>query len=125
MGKSGSNASATERITAYIAAVDDWRGEVLARLRQVIQKADPELTEEWKWGTPVWSKGGNVVAIGAFKTHVKMNFFKGASLDDPKGLFNAGLEAKATRSIDFTAGDPIDEKGLRDLVRAAAALAGK
>jgi len=88
---------ASEQITQHIKALTDWRGKLLARLRKLILATDPDIVEEWKWGTPVWSHKGNVVAVGAFQDHVKVNFFKGASLSDPHGLFNAGLEAKATR----------------------------
>lgn len=109
----------SKRISAYITGLDDWRGEMLARLRSLVNEAAPDITEEWKWDTPVWSQKGNVLAISAFKDHVKLNFFKGASLQDPKGLFNAGLEAKATRAIDFNEGDEIDEPGLKELIRAA------
>ena len=113
--------TASEHIDKAIRDLTDWRGELIARLRRLIQDAVPEITEEWKWDTPVWSFKGNVVAAGAFKDHVKLNFFKGASLDDPKGLFNSGLEAKASRSIDFREGDTIDEAALKDLIRAAVA----
>jgi len=113
--------TSSQRITNQIAELADWRGKMLARLRKLILEADPDITEEWKWGTAVWSHKGNVVAIGAFKDHVKLNFFKGASLKDPKGLFNAGLEAKATRAIDFSAGDDIDASALKDLIRDAVA----
>jgi hypothetical protein len=115
---------ASEQITAHIAALGDWRGKTMARLRTIIGAAAPGLVEEWKWNTPVWSANGNVLALGAFSDHVKINFFKGASLPDPRGLFNAGLEAKASRAIDIHQGDAIDETGLRDLVRAAVALNG-
>ncbi len=111
----------SQLITNQIAELDDWRGKLLARLRKLILEADPDITEEWKWGTAVWSHKGNVVAIGAFKDHVKLNFFKGASLEDPKGLFNAGLDAKATRAIDLFEGDKISEPALKDLIRAAVA----
>jgi hypothetical protein len=110
---------ASEQITNHIKALADWRGTLLARLRKLILAADPAMVEEWKWETPVWSHNGNVVAAGAFKDHVKLNFFKGASLPDPHGLFNAGLEAKASRAIDFGAGDSIDDAALKELVRAA------
>lgn len=109
-----------EQIDKYIADLPDWRGRTLARLRQIINESDPSLKEDWKWGVPVWTNKGNVVALGAFKEHVKVNFFKGAHLQDPKGLFNAGLDAKETRSIDLRDGDAIDEAGLQALVRAAA-----
>jgi hypothetical protein len=94
---------------------------MLARLRKLILAAAPVLTEEWKWNTPVWSHKGNVVAAGAFRDHVKLNFFKGASLADPGGLFNAGLDAKATRAIDIRENDKIDESALNALIRAAVA----
>jgi len=113
--------TASQHIDNHIKELPDWRGKMLARLRKLILDAAPDLTEEWKWDTPVWSHKGNVVAGGVFKDHVKLNFFKGASLDDPKGLFNAGLEAKATRAIDFNESDEIDEFALKDLVRAAVA----
>jgi len=112
----------SQLITNQIAELADWRGKMLARLRKLILEADPGLTEEWKWGTPVWSHQGNVVAVGAFKDHLKINFFKGASLKDPKGLFNAGLEAKATRAIDLHEGDKTNEAALKELIRAAVAL---
>ena len=111
----------SERITRHIAELADWRGILLARLRQLILETDSAMVEEWKWETPVWSHTGNVVAAGAFKDHVKLNFFKGAALQDPDHLFNAGLEAKATRAIDFHEGDTIDEPALRELIRAAVA----
>lgn len=114
--------SPAQLITNYIAELADWRGAMLARLRTLILEADPEIAEEWKWETPVWSRKGNVVAAGAFKDHMKLNFFKGASLSDPHGLFNAGLEAKASRAIDLHEGDDIDESALKDLVRAAVDL---
>jgi hypothetical protein len=116
--------NASERITSHIASFDDWRGTLLARLRRLIGAAGPELTEEWKWGTPVWSGTGNVLGIGAFQEHVKINFFKGAELKDPKGLFNAGLEAKSSRSIDLGEGDRLDEAAFKALIREAVALDG-
>lgn len=111
--------AASHRITTYIAGLADWRGPLLARLRTLILEADPEIIEEWKWDTAVWSHAGNVVAIAAFKDHVKLNFFKGASLSDAHGLFNAGREAKATRAIDLYDGDDVDASALTDLIRAA------
>ena len=111
----------SQLIANQIAELADGRGEVLTRLRQLILEAAPDITEEWKWGTPVWSRHGLVCSAAAFKDHVKLNFFKGASLEDPKGLFNSGLDAKATRAIDFSEGNHIDESGLKDLVRAAVA----
>jgi hypothetical protein len=114
--------AASKQITKYIAETKDWRGKMLAQLRELVLSATPDITEEWKWGTPVWAQNGPVCAAGVFKDHVKLNFFKGASLADPKRLFNSGLDAKATRSIDFHEGDKLNEGALKDLVRAAVAL---
>jgi hypothetical protein len=114
--------TAAQHITHQINELADWRGKMLARLRKAILAATPGLTEEWKWGAAVWSLKGNVVAVGVFKDHLKINFFKGASLDDPHGLFNTGLDAKAMRSIDLFDGDKIDETALKELVRAAVAF---
>ncbi len=114
----------SQHITNQIAELGDWRGQLLARLRKLILAADPDIVEEWKWGTPVWSHKGNVVSVGTFQDHVKVNFFQGASLPDPHGLFNAGLEAKASRAIDFHEGDKINESALKELVRAAVAHNG-
>ena len=110
-----------QRITSYIADLADWRGEKIARLRALILEVHPTMSEDWKWDTPVWADHGNVLAAGVFKDHVKLNFFKGAALSDPEGLFNAGLEAKASRGIDFSEGDAIDETALKNLIRAAVA----
>jgi hypothetical protein len=120
------NLTPSQLITDQIAELSDWRGEMLARLRTLVLDAAPGITEEWKWGSAVWSQKGLVCSAGVFKDHVKLNFFKGASLDDAQGLFNAGLDAKATRAIDFSAGDSVDETALKDLIRAAVAynLAG-
>ena len=129
MQTTDSNAGLTpaQRITNHIAALDDWRGPVMSRLRQLIHEAAPGINEEWKWETPVFAQKGNVVALGAFKDHVKLNFFKGASLDDPHNLFNAGLDAKATRAIDIHEGGTINEAAMQELIRAAVVLnnAGK
>jgi hypothetical protein len=111
--------NAPELIDKRIAELGDWRGELFARLRALIKAADPEIVEEWKWDTAVWSCKGMICAVGAFKGAVKLNFFKGASLQDPDKLFNAGLDAKATRAIDFHQGDHVDEAALTRLVRAA------
>jgi hypothetical protein len=116
--------NASERITSHIDSLADWRGPLLARLRRLISGAGPELVEEWKWSTPVWKGRSNVVALGAFQDHVKINFFKGASLPDPKALFNAGLESKASRAIDVHEGDRLNEAAIEELVRAAVALDG-
>jgi hypothetical protein len=109
----------SQLITNQITELSDWRGNLLAQLRKLILDTDPEIQEEWKWGTGVWSRNGMICSAGAFKDHMKLNFFKGASLDDPKGLFNAGLDAKATRAIDFSEGSDVDEAALQDLIRAA------
>jgi len=111
--------NASKLIDKQIADLADWRGKVFARLRKLINAADPDIIEVWKWNTAVWNHDGMVCAVGGFKDHVKVNFFKGAFLDDPKGLFNAGLDAKATRAIDFHEGDKIDEAALKNLVRDA------
>jgi hypothetical protein len=108
-------------IDQQIAELKDWRGQTMAKLRKIIHEAEPKLTEEWKWNTAVWTRDGLVVAVGAFKGSVKMNFFQGASLQDPHKFFNAGLGAKKTRAIDFHEGDKINEPGLKDLIRAAVA----
>ena len=122
MASSKDTQNASRLIDKQIKDLADWRGKLIARLRKIILQADPGIREEWKWGTAVWTKDGMVVSAGAFKDHVKLNFFKGASLKDPKRLFNAGLEAKGTRAIDFGAADKVDEAGLKELVRAAVAL---
>jgi|SoiMethySBSTD1v2_1073268.scaffolds.fasta_scaffold334933_3 hypothetical protein len=116
---------ASKQIDQYVAGLRDWRGPQLARLREWIAAAEPELEESWKWDTPVFTRGGNVVAIGAFKDHVKVNFFEGASVDDPKRLFNAGLDAKRSRGIDLHEGESIDRAAFQALVRAAAAASAK
>jgi hypothetical protein len=116
-------ASPSELIDARIAELDDWRGEVLARIRGLVKQAVPDVAEEWKWrGTPVWSHGGNICTGETYKDVVKMTFFKGASLEDPAGLFNSSLEGNTRRAIDFREGDAIDEAALTALVRAADAL---
>jgi len=114
--------NASELIDNRIKELSDWRGKTLARIRKLVLDAVPDIVEEWKWDTPVWSNNGNVVAAGAFKDHLKINFFKGTLLDDPSHLFNAGLEAKASRGVDIHEGDKINEAALKDLIRAAAAL---
>ncbi len=114
--------NASQLIDHRITELGGWRGEMLARLRKLFLSASPGLVEEWKWDTPVWSNTGNVVAAGSFKDYLKINFFEGALLDDPAHLFNAGLEAKASRAIDIHENDQIDEAALQDLVRSAVAL---
>ena len=112
----------SQLIDNQIAELADWRGKILARLRKLMHEAAPNIIEEWKWDTAVWTQNGLVCSAGAFKDHIKINFFKGASLKDPKGLFNAGLEAKATRAIDFNEGDTINEPALKELISAAVAF---
>lgn len=111
--------NATERIDKLINELTDWRGPMFVQLRNLIHEADPDLIEEWKWNTAVWSHHGLVCALGVFKKAVKMNFFQGAFLEDPHKLFNAGLDAKTMRSIDFHEGDAVDENALKELIRAA------
>jgi len=117
--------AASEQIDNYIAGLNDWRGKVLADLRQIILDADNEITEDWKWNSPVWSKGGMIVSISAFKDHVGINFFQGASLPDPQGLFNSGMESKKSRSINLYEGDEVNKAAFQELVRSATGLAGK
>jgi hypothetical protein len=115
--------SPSELIDARIRELDDWRGEMLARLRALVKQADPEVVEEWKWrGTPVWSHDGIICTGETYKSVVKMTFAKGASLKDPSGLFNSSLEGNVRRAIDIREGDKIDEKALEALVRSAVAL---
>lgn len=109
----------SEQIDKQIADLGDWRGEIIAKLRKLILESDPEIKEDWKWDTGVWTYNGNLCAVGAFKDHVKLNFFKGASLSDPQKLFNSGLEAKKTRTIDFHEGDTLNEPALKDLIHSA------
>ena len=118
-----SSQSPSQLIDARIAELDDWRGELLARLRALVKEADPEIVEEWKWrGVPTWSHDGIVCTGETYKNVVKMTFAKGASLDDPSGLFNSSLEGNVRRAIDFREGEKIDGKALKALVRAAVAL---
>src|SRR4051794_18359768 len=113
----------SELIDARIGELDDWRGEMLARIRALIKEADPEVVEEWKWrGTPVWSHDGIICTGETYKSVVKMTFAKGASLDDPSGLFNSSLEGNVRRAIDVREGEKIDEKALKALIRAAVDL---
>lgn len=115
--------SASELIDAKIDSLADWRGEMLARVRQIIREADPEVVEEVKWrGVPVWSHGGIICTGETYKTAVKMTFAKGASLEDPGRLFNASLDGRTRRAIDLHEGDQIDAAALKALIRAAVAL---
>jgi hypothetical protein len=115
--------SPSQLIDARIEELGDWRGETLARVRALVKQADPEVVEEWKWrGVPVWYHGGMVCTGETYKNAVKMTFAKGASLEDPSGLFNSSLEGNTRRAIDFHEGDKIDEKALKALILAAVAL---
>ena len=109
-------------IDARIEELGDWRGAMLSRLRALIQQADPEVVEEWKWSVPVWSHDGLICTGEAYKKVVKMTFAKGASLEDPSGLFNSSLEGKVRRAIDFHEGDELNEDALKALIQAAVAL---
>jgi hypothetical protein len=128
-----SGESASRLIDARIEELADWRGQMLARVRVIVLGADPEIVEEWKWaratspGTPVWSHGGIVCTGETYKSVVKMTFAKGAALKDPAGLFNSSLEGNVRRAIDIREGEKVNEKALKELVRAAVALnsAGK
>ena len=118
----------SQLIDGRIEKLDDWRGETLSRLRTLIKQADPDVVEEWKWvkpssgGTSVWSDDGGICTGEAYKSVVKLTFFKGASLEDPSGLFNSSLEGKVRRAIDVREGESIDEDAFRALIRAAVAL---
>ena len=120
--------SPSQLIDAKIKELGDWRGETLSRLRGLIKQADPDVVEEWKWkkatnpGVPVWSHQGGICTGETYKSVVKLTFFKGASLDDPAGLFNSSLEGKVRRAIDFKEDDEIDEKAFVTLIRAAVSL---
>jgi hypothetical protein len=120
--------SASASIDAKIKELGDWRGTTLARARQIILEADPEIAEEWKWakatspGVPVWSRDGILCTGETYKNAVKFTFAKGASLDDPSNLFNSSLDGNVRRAIDFHEGDKINEKALKALIRAAVAL---
>jgi len=125
------NGSASDSIDARIHELDDWRGETLARIRALIKEADPDVVEEWKWakatspGVPVWSHDGIICTGEVYKSAVKTTFAKGASLEDPSGLFNSSLEGNVRRAIDFREGDEIDASAFKALVRAAVALNAK
>jgi hypothetical protein len=114
--------SPAQLIDAKIKELGDWRGETLARIRILIRQADPEVVEEWKWRVPVWSHAGIICTGETYKNAVKMTFAKGASLQDPSGLFNSSLEGNTRRAIDVHEGDKIDEKALKALIRAAMAF---
>jgi hypothetical protein len=115
--------SPSELIDARIKELGDWRGETLARIRKVVKQADPDVVEEWKWrGVPVWYHDGMICTGETHKSVVKMTFAKGASLEDPTGLFNSSLDGNTRRAIDFHKGDKVDEKALKALIRAAIKL---
>ena len=120
--------SPSQLIDARIRELGDWRGKTLARVRALIKQADPDVVEEWKWvkpssgGTAVWSHGGGICTGEVYKDKVKLTFFKGASLEDPSGLFNSSLEGNVRRAIDFFEGDKVDAKAFKALIRAAVAL---
>jgi hypothetical protein len=112
----------SQLIDARIKELDDWRGEMLARVRTLIKQADPEVVEEWKWSVPVWSHDGLICTGEAYKRAVKLTFAKGASLKDPSGLFNSSLEGATRRAIDLHEGDEVDGDALKALIRSAVAL---
>jgi hypothetical protein len=120
--------SASEQIDAKIKELGDWRGETLANVRSIIKEADPDVVEEWKWakatspGTPVWSHDGGICTGETYKSVVKLTFFKGASLQDPSGLFNSSLDGKVRRAIDIKEGERIDATALKKLIREAVKL---
>jgi len=113
-------------ITERIAELGDWRGETLAHVRKLIKEADPKITEEWKWrGVPVWYDSGIVCTGESYKTHVKVTFAKGASIKDPKGIFNSSLDGNTRRAIDLYEGDDVNESAFKEIVLAAARLNSK
>jgi len=115
--------SASALIDGRIKELGDWRGKMLAKVREIVHEADPEIVEEWKWmGTPTWSHGGIVCTGETYKNVVKMTFAKGAALKDPSGLFNSSLDGNVRRAIDIREGEEVDEAALKDLIRAAVAL---
>jgi hypothetical protein len=115
-------ATPSQKITARIKELDDWRGKTLARLRKLIKEADPKVVEEWKWNIPVWSHDGIVCTGESYKAHVKLTFAKGARVKDPEGLFNSSLEGNTRRAIDFHEGDDVDADAFKKLIRAAVAV---
>ena len=124
MKKSGSNkaGSVSDLIDARIQDLGDWRGEMLARVRAIIKQADPEVVEEWKWNVPVWSHDGILCTGETYKKVVKLTFAKGASLEDPAGLFNSSLDGNVRRAIDIQEGEKLNVKALQALIRAAVDL---
>jgi hypothetical protein len=124
MKKSGASESqsASELISERIVELGDWRGETLSRMRKLIQQADPDVVEEWKWMNPIWSHDGIICTGESYKTHVKLTFAKGAFLKDPARLFNSSLEGNLRRAIDIREGERVDAAAFKTLVRAAVAL---
>jgi len=123
MNAPAENESASALIDAKIRELADWRGETLAKVRDIIRQADPDVVEEWKWmGTPVWSHAGNICTGETYKKVVKLTFVKGASLPDPSGLFNSSLDGNVRRAIDIHENEILNEAALKDLIRAAVAL---
>jgi len=119
----GNDPSASELITQRIAELGDWRGDTLARMRKLIKEADPDVVEEWKWmGTPVWEHDGIICTGESYKKVVKLTFAKGASLEDPTGLFNSSLEGNVRRAIDIPEGEEVDAAAFKALVREAIEL---
>ena len=114
--------SPSQLIDERIEELGDWRGKTLSRLRALIQQADPKVVEEWKWGGPVWSHDGLICTGETYKSTVKLTFPKGASVEDPSGLFNSSLQGNTRRAIDFREGEKIDEKAFKTLIRAAVAM---
>jgi hypothetical protein len=122
MKKTAPVEDASALIDEKIKALGDWRGKTLAKVRAIIHEADPEIVEEWKWNTPVWSRSGIVCTGETYKNSVKMTFAKGAGLKDPTRLFNSSLDGKVRRAIDIFEGDKVDVEGLKELIRSAVAL---
>ena len=116
--------SASSKIDARIEELSDWRGETLSRVRALIRQADPDVVEEWKWNVPVWSHDGIICTGESYRSAVKLTFAKGASLDDPSGLFNSSLEGNTRRAIDLHEGDVLNARAFKALIRGAAALNG-
>jgi hypothetical protein len=121
MTKSGDSEPAAELISKRIAELGDWRGEVLGRMRKLIHEADPEVVEEWKWGTPVWSHDGILCTGETYKKAVKLTFARGAALPDPARLFNSSLEGNTRRALDIHEGEEVDAAAFKALIRAAVA----
>ena len=112
--------TAKEKIDKYISKANDWRGDLITEIRQLVHEIEPEIVEEWKWNSPVFAYNGKMICSpGAFKTHVGLNFFNGAIIEDPNGLFNSGLESKKSRSSNFKQEDSIDKKALKELLTKA------